>query len=101
MEHGVLTHPLAPQQEGRPQRLAKKKSSPDVLFRSLQHQELNSHMCDPSVTHPQPGRHRHSRTVGFNLSPHAESLDNGIMDGQAPTQSGEDTEAEGHSASPG
>ena len=58
-------------QESKPHPHVHKPSSPAVLFRSLQHGELKAHMHDPKLAQSQPV-HRAHRTVGFELSPHAE-----------------------------
>ena len=104
----TAAHVHVPVQESRPHGLLKKKSSPDVLFRSLQHAELQPLLFEPSATHPQPSHSRHQRTVGFDLSPHAESPQtsnghNGTHEQlQVPSENGsEASEADRSATSPG
>lgn len=59
-------------QDSRAKRL-RKKSSPEALFRSLQHGEQKPLIFNPSNLELQVPQPRHKRTVGFALSPHAES----------------------------
>lgn len=69
-------------QESRSHRLRTKTSSPAAMFHSLQHGESKAHMFDASnsVTRLQPLQ---SRTVGFDLSPHAEQMLSGRLGSHA------------------